>query len=55
MFYNILLIFRFLIYDCDEFTRKYYKEYLKIEQPSAISIEEKFPEPTKKAVKMVNL
>uniref|UniRef100_A0A1B6KML1 DM10 domain-containing protein n=1 Tax=Graphocephala atropunctata TaxID=36148 RepID=A0A1B6KML1_9HEMI len=34
---------KFLIYDCDPFTRKYYSHCLKIEQPSAISVFEDKP------------
>lgn len=35
---NIYSIFRFLLYDCDPFTRDYYKDILQIIQPDSIEV-----------------
>ena len=34
-------------YDCDQFTRFYYKEKLNMEQPQSISVERPPPQPVK--------
>ena len=34
-------------YDCDQFTRYYYKEKLNMEQPQSISVERPPPQPVK--------